>query len=118
MCPAQHVYFDMAHSSEVYEAGVSWAAFISIADALEWEPVPVEEAELVQRVIGIQGGLWSETIIRDRDMESMLAPRILALSEGAWSTPWRKRKLNEFLGAVGHFQSIFDQLDWQSHKPV
>jgi hypothetical protein len=51
-------------------------------------------------------------------MESMLAPRILALSEVAWSNPSRKRKLNEFLGAVGHFQSIFDQLDWQSHKPV
>ena len=118
MCPAQHVYFDMAHSSEVYEAGVSWAAFISIADALEWEPVPVEEAELVQRVIGIQGGLWSETIIRDRDMESMLAPRILALSEGAWSTPSRKRKLTEFMGAARYFEKIFDQLDWECHGLV
>jgi len=118
MCPAQHVYFDMAHTSEVHESGVSWAAFISLEDALEWEPVPVDEPELEQRVIGIQGELWSETIIKDRDMESMLAPRILALSEGTWSTPWRKRKLKEFLGAVGHFQRIFDQLDWESHELV
>jgi hexosaminidase len=118
MCPAQHIYFDMAHTSEPHEVGVMWAAFVSMAGALEWDPVPVNEPELEQKIIGIQGELWSETIIKDSDMEAMLAPRILALSEGAWSTPWRKRKLNEFLGAVGHFQSIFDQLDWQSHKPV
>ena len=118
MCPAQHIYFDMAHTSEPHEVGVMWAAFVSMADALEWDPVPVNEPELEQRIIGIQGELWSETIIKDSDMEAMLAPRILALSEVAWSTPWRKRKLSEFLGAVGHFQSIFDQLDWQSHKPV
>ena len=118
MCPAQHIYFDMAHSPEKHEAGVNWANFISMEDALEWDPVPVNEPELEQMIIGIQGELWSETIIEDGDMESMLAPRILALSEGTWSTPRRKRKLNEFLGAVGHFQSIFDQLDWQSHKPV
>ena len=108
----------MAHSPEKYEAGVNWANFISMADALEWDPVPVNEPGLEQMIIGIQGELWSETIIEDRDMEAMLAPRILALSEGTWSTPWRKRKLSEFLGAVGHFQSIFEQLDWQSHKPV
>ncbi|SVA79350.1 uncharacterized protein METZ01_LOCUS132204, partial [marine metagenome] len=118
MCPAQHVYFDMAHTSEVHESGVSWAAFISLEDALEWEPVPVDEPELEQRVIGIQGALWSETIIKDRDMESMLAPRILALSEGAWSTPLRKRKLTEFVGAVRYFGKIFDQFDWACHELV
>ena len=118
MCPAQHIYFDMAHTPEKHESGVNWAAFISMKDALEWDPVPVKEPELEKKIVGIQGELWSETIIEDRDMESMLAPRILALSEVAWSNPSRKRKLNEFLGAVGHFQSIFDQLDWQSHKPV
>lgn len=118
MCPAQHVYFDMAHTSEVHESGVSWAAFISLEDVLEWEPVPVDEPELEQRVIGIQGGLWSETIIKDRDMESMLAPRILALSEGAWSTPLRKRKLTEFVGAARYFGKILDQLDWSCHELV
>ena len=118
MCPAQHVYFDMAHTSEVHESGVSWAAFISLEDALEWEPVPVDEPELEHRVIGIQGELWSETIIKDRDMESMLAPRILALSEGAWSTPLRKRKLTEFVGAARYFGKIFDKFDWAFHELV
>ena len=118
MCPAQHVYFDMAHTSEVRESGVCWAAFISLEDALEWEPVPVDEPELEQRVIGIQGELWSETIIKDRDMESMLAPRILALSEGAWSTPLRKRKLTEFVGAARYFGKIFDKFDWAFHELV
>ena len=95
-----------------------WAAFVSMADALEWDPVPVNEPELEQKIIGIQGELWSETIIRDRDMESMLAPRILALSEGAWSTPLKKRKLTEFVGAVRYFGKIFDKFDWAFHELV
>jgi hexosaminidase len=118
MCPAQHVYFDMAHTPETHEKGVNWAAFVSMNDALDWDPVPENEPELEQNIIGIQGELWSETVIKDNDFETMLAPRILALSEVAWSVPHRKRELNEFSGAAGYFDKIFDQLNWRCHELV
>lgn len=118
MCPAQHVYFDMAHTPEPHESGVSWAAFISLADALEWDPVSSNEPELKEKIIGIQGGLWSETVMEDKDMEAMLAPRILALSEVAWSTSSRKRRINEFVGAARYFGKIFEQLNWEVHELV
>ena len=118
MGPAQHVYFDMAHTPEPHESGVSWAAFISLADALEWDPVSSNEPELKEKIIGIQGELWSETVIKDSDMEAMLAPRILALSEVAWSTSSRKRRINEFVGAARYFGKIFEQLNWEVHELV
>jgi len=118
MCPAKHVYFDMAHTSHPHEVGLSWAAFVSMKDALDWEPIPTNEPELEKKIVGMQGQLWSETIIKDRDMEKMIAPRILALSEGAWSTSFRKRKLNEFLGVSKYYLRIFEKINWESHELV
>ncbi|MEC9360829.1 MAG: family 20 glycosylhydrolase, partial [SAR324 cluster bacterium] len=118
MCPAQHVYFDMAQTKNVLERGVSWAAIISMKDALNWEPVPLEEPELEQNIIGIQGALWSETIIKDKDMDTMLAPRILALSEVSWSTNSRKRDFPEFMGAANYFSKVFEKIGWARNQLV
>jgi hexosaminidase len=118
MCPAQHIYFDMAQSESHHESGVNWAAIISMEDALDWEPVPINEPELERNIIGIQGALWSETICKDKDMDTMLAPRILALSEVAWSSSSRKRSISEFMGVANHFVKILDRLDWASNKLV
>ena len=74
--------------------------------------------ELEQNIIGIQGALWSETIIKDKDMDTMLVPRILALSEVSWSTKSRKRVLPEFLGAVNYYSRVFNLFGWESNKMV
>ena len=43
----------------------------------------------------------------DKDIEPLLAPRILALSEVAWSDTKRKREIREFIGAAEYFGKIF-----------
>lgn len=116
MCPAQHVYFDMAQTANPLDRGVSWAAIVSMKDALDWDPVPLDEPELEQNIIGIQGALWSETIIEDKDMDTMLVPRILALSEVSWSSTLRKRSLPEFMGSVKYFSRVLNQLGWESYQ--
>ena len=118
MCPAQNVYFDMAHTDGHHEKGLNWAANISMMDALCWDPVPEDEPELELKIIGIQGELWSETVMEDKDMEPLLAPRILALSEVAWSDTKRKREFKEFIGAVEYFGKIFKKFNWSSHELV
>ena len=118
MCPAQHVYFDMAHTKGHNEKGLNWAANISMINALCWDPVPENESELEMKIIGIQGELWSETVMEDKDMEPLLAPRILALSEVAWSVTQRKRELKEFIGAAEYFGKIFQKFNWNSHELV
>ena len=41
MCPAQNVYFDMAHTADLEDWGTAWAAIVGLEDVIAWKPVPV-----------------------------------------------------------------------------
>lgn len=82
MCPAQHVYLDMAHTNDADDWGANWAAYISLADTIAWEPIP--DPALADRIIGVQGQFWSEFTTSDEQMWPMLLPRILGIATKAW----------------------------------
>ncbi|MCK8485067.1 beta-N-acetylhexosaminidase [Aliiroseovarius sp. S2029] len=82
MSPAQHVYLDMAHSADPDDWGASWAAFISLADTINWDPVP--DPALADRIIGVQGTFWSEFTTEDSQIWPMLMPRMLGVAVKAW----------------------------------
>ena len=82
MTPAQHLYFDMAHTSDPDDWGASWAAFVDLPDTVSWDPVP--DPELSERIIGVQGTFWSEFTTEDSQMWPMLMPRMLGLAMMAW----------------------------------
>jgi len=82
MTPAQHLYFDMAHTSDPDDWGASWAAFVDLPDTVNWDPVP--DPDLSERIIGVQGAFWSEFTTEDSQMWPMLMPRMLGLAMMAW----------------------------------
>ncbi|OED37863.1 glycosyl hydrolase [Chromatiales bacterium (ex Bugula neritina AB1)] len=82
MCPAQHVYLDMAHSDNPDDWGANWAAYVSLADTIAWDPVP--NPEIADKIIGVQGAFWSEFTTRDEQMWPMILPRILGIAVKAW----------------------------------
>ncbi|MGR3636660.1 MAG: family 20 glycosylhydrolase, partial [Shimia sp.] len=84
MSPAQHVYLDMAHTSDKDDWGANWAAFVSLTDTINWDPVP--EADLADRIVGVQGTFWSEFTTQDDQLWPMLMPRMLGVSSKAWQT--------------------------------
>ncbi len=84
MCPAQHAYFDMAHTRDPADWGAVWAAFIALEDTVNWLPVPKGAEDIAQRVIGVEGCFWSEFTTEDTQLDAMLAPRILGLANKAW----------------------------------
>ncbi|MEY1554441.1 beta-N-acetylhexosaminidase [Yoonia sp. R2331] len=84
MTPAQHVYLDMAHTSDPDDWGASWAAFVDLADTIAWDPVP--DQALTDRIIGVQGAFWSEFTTIDGQMWPMLMPRMLGVAMMAWQT--------------------------------
>lgn len=85
MCPARNCYLDMAHSGEVDDWGASWAAVFGLRDTVDWDPVPAEEPNLEERIIGVQGAFWGEFTTDDRQFEAMLLPRLLGIASRAWS---------------------------------
>jgi hexosaminidase len=115
MCPAQHVYLDMAHTSSAQDWGAAWAAFVDLDEVLNWSPVPKGAEDIAPRVIGVQGTYWAEFTTQDRQAEALLAPRILGVASKAWD------KADAITGPVLrqlalHYGAIFDAMEWDWHK--
>ncbi|MDE0589163.1 family 20 glycosylhydrolase [Halocynthiibacter sp. C4] len=102
MAPAQHVYLDMAWSKSADDWGANWAAYVSLDDTINWEPVP--EDDLKDRIIGVQGEFWSEFTTEDSQLWPMLMPRIL----GVASKAWQEQDINakDLRQIAGHYRDL------------
>jgi hexosaminidase len=115
MCPAQHIYFDMAHTSDPNDWGAAWAAFVSLEDTVNWHPVPLGAEDVAHRIIGVEGCFWSEFTTQDRQIEPMLAPRILGLANKAWDC--RDSVDGPALRALAAaYAPLFDRIGWTRHR--
>ena len=73
MSPASRTYFDLKYD-ESTELGTTWAGYVGVRDAYDWDPGDV---------LGVEAALWSETLATLADVEFMAFPRLLALAEVA-----------------------------------
>ena len=65
MCPAQNVYFDMAHTSDPADWGASWAAIVALEETINWDPVPSGAQDIADKVVGVQGAFLEEFTQQD-----------------------------------------------------
>lgn len=136
-----NLYFDLAYDKDPADPGYYWGGFVDTKTAWGFIPLdiykgdlfnnmgaPVNPKDLVgkarltkegeQNILGIQGQLWSETVIGKDRMEHYLFPKMLGLVERAWAKnpSWasienetkRKEAMNvswgEFASKVGYFE--------------
>jgi hexosaminidase len=85
MSPAPKAYLDLKYD-ESTELGTTWAGYVGVRDAYDWDPGDV---------LGVEAALWSETLTTLADVEFMAFPRLLALAEVA-STPAEQRDWEDF----------------------
>ena len=114
MCPAQHAYFDMAHSADPQDWGAAWAGFTDLEQALNWSPIPESAPDITPKVIGVQGCYWSEFTTLDEEIEPMLAPRILALATKAWERD-RSTDAPRLRALAGALAPLFARIGWRQH---
>jgi len=115
MCPAQHAYLDMAHTGAADDWGAAWAAFVSLEDTVDWRVVPAGAEDIAPRIAGVQGTFWSEFTTADRQMEAMLAPRILGIAVKAWNAEGALD--GRGLRAIAaHYGPLFYRMGWDRHK--
>ncbi len=81
MTPASNCYLDYDHE------------LLPLEKAYAFEPVP--EAVPMERILGLQGNLWSEFTPTEQDVDRQVFPRLCALAEVAWS-PAEKRDWADF----------------------
>lgn len=112
-------YMDMAYYKQFREQGFYWGGFIDLERPFSFIPydylrnqkqdwlgrtlpdrVLNGAVKLTEKgknnIVGLQASLWSETIKSEKQMESMLFPRLLAFSERAWAQPGAWEQGGEF----------------------
>ena len=84
LSPSPRAYLDMKYDSTTV-LGLSWAGFISVRRAYDWDPAAQIEGVEERSILGVEGPLWSETLETLQDFEYMAFPRLIALAEVGWS---------------------------------
>ena len=89
-------YFDLSYNEDPAEPGQRWAGVISVEKTYSLDPNPTPlSTEVAQRIRGVHGCLWSETLVTPERPDYMAFPRLCALAEVAW-TPQAQRSWPEF----------------------
>jgi len=101
LSPVSNLYFDLAWNPNPEETGLDWGGYVDLRKPFQFIPfdyyrnVPVDPAVFVGKdrltdygrahVVGIQGNLWSETLVAEGRLEYMLLPKLFGLAERAWA---------------------------------
>ncbi|WGL16508.1 family 20 glycosylhydrolase [Microbulbifer bruguierae] len=106
---ATHLYFDHPYETNPHNRGYHWATrYTDIEKVFSFMPDDLyanadrtlggrnvenlddlankvhEKLIAPERILGIQGQLWTETIRTEHQVEEMIFPRLIALAERAW----------------------------------
>lgn len=117
LSPVSNMYFDLSYQKSFYEPGYYWGGYVDMDKPFYFIPFDYYKnatedingnkvgasyfknkerltREGRQNIPGVQGLLWSETLISPQRMEYMLLPKLLALAERAWakSPVWAEEK--------------------------
>jgi hexosaminidase len=88
MAPASHAYLDMKYTRSVPATlGQRWACSngCDVDQFYNWDPATYVNGVTDDNVIGVEGAVWSETLVTLSDVEYMAFPRLMALAELGWS---------------------------------
>jgi hexosaminidase len=95
MMPAQFLYFDLAYTDEPKEPGFSWAGFVDTFQTYTYQPIQSDwTPDLAEKILGIQAALWSENVSSRDQLDYLVFPKLLALSEVAWTPKARRNWIN------------------------
>lgn len=118
LSPTRPLYFNYRQSG-MKDEPAGRDPINSLADVYNFQANPEQLAPAEQsHILGVQGNIWTEYVLRDDTLQHLLFPRAAALAELAWS-PASARDFNDFLlrlpadnqraqdGGVRPAQSVF-----------
>lgn len=94
MSPSKYAYTDMKYDSTTVP-GLSWAAYIEVDDAYNWDPATLVPGIGKENIEGVQAPLWAETIATFGEAEYLIFPRLPGYAEIGW-TPSDLRSWDEY----------------------
>ena len=110
MTPNSHCYFDYYQSDNDSEP-IAIGGFLPLKKVYDFNPIPEELTNKQAKfVLGAQGNVWTEYMANEQQIEYMVFPRILALSEVVWS-PTENKNYPDFLNRVENFHKRLKALN-------
>lgn len=115
MTPTAFCYFDysQARTGEPRSIG----GFVPLERVYSFDPAAGVPAEHRARILGAEGVLWTEYIPNEHRAEYMLAPRIAALAEIAW-TPRERLDFDDFRERLDAQFARWKRSDFVAREPV
>ena len=112
MTPNSHCYLDYYQAEDKVHEPLAIGGFLPIEKVYSLEPTDQISEENKHHILGPQVNLWTEYIATPQQLEYMLLPRLLALSEVAWCQP-QVKDFDRFKAAViGHEFPILNILGY------
>ena len=107
MTPTSHCYFDY-YQSENEQEPLAIGGYLPLEKVYNFNPIPHElnDAE-AKFVLGAQGNVWTEYMSTSAQVEYMVFPRILAMSETVWS----KQELKNYANFIKRVENFHERLD-------
>lgn len=106
MTPYSHLYLDYYQSEHPVEEPLAIGGFLPLDTVYAYDPMPGPlRATDAAHIIGAQANVWTEYMKTPEQVEYMLLPRMLALSEVVWSAPGAK-----------DYESFRARLDWHLER--
>ncbi|WP_237702579.1 beta-N-acetylhexosaminidase [Bizionia argentinensis] len=110
LTPRSHVYFDYYQSENKHEP-LATGGFLNLEKVYVFNPISEKLTNKEAKyVLGAQGNVLTEYMPSSEQVEYMVFPRILALSEVVWSSSERKN-YKDFISRVENFHKRMDALD-------
>ncbi|MGW3959382.1 family 20 glycosylhydrolase [Amycolatopsis sp. NPDC005003] len=99
LSPANKAYLDMKYNSST-PIGLSWAGYIEVQDAYNWNPGAYLSGVGESAVRGVESPLWTETVVTPSNIDYLAFPRLAAHAELGWS-PWSTHDWTTFRTRLG-----------------
>lgn len=111
MSPTSHSYFDYYQAKPEEEEPLAIGGYLPIDTVYSYDPIPdVLNEQEAKHILGAQANVWTEYIPDFNQVEYMIFPRMLAMSEVTWTVPENKNK-EDFYKDVESHEKIFKMLD-------
>jgi hexosaminidase len=106
MCPTTHCYFDYPNDKITYW-GIHPIHPTPTEKVYSYEPLSGKLENIdAQHILGVQADFWSHVARSEPDMDRQIFPRMLALSEVAWTESRNKNWTDFSLRLKNHYQTL------------
>lgn len=105
MTPTSHCYFDYYQGQ--FDEPKAIGGYLPIEKVYSYEPVPAELIpQEAKHILGAQANIWTEYMNDFTQVEYMLLPRMLALSEVVWSKKESRNYQDFSRRIVPHYERL------------